>query len=222
MTQLVILRSLKVSTNHNDWWYQTAKRSRLPQQVVGLTHWELHTLDIIITCKSSTLLIGSLAVHFSIDLHTPPLIRKEAALRKYKSISCPDMNIYTTLSSHLNNVDQLLNDLIEACNTVNETPIDKRPHLGTTILTLRTNAPWHPDEIRQVKHPHRIAERTWREAKFTIHHNIFKHEYAILNELFIKSKNLYHSIQIVECGIYQTHLRNSTTIGQVKRWNPYF
>lgn len=79
------------------------------QHVVGATHKKGHTLDVVITMESSSILLATpsvldpclcdskgkpsgdhLAVHFSINLKKPAHIRKEITFRKLRDISIPD------------------------------------------------------------------------------------------------------------------------------------
>ena len=52
--------------------------------------------------------------------------------------------------------------------------IEKHAPQQRKILTLRPNAPWHNEELRESKHKRRKAERLWRGTQLNVHYQLYR------------------------------------------------
>jgi len=78
--------------------------------------------------------------------------------------------------------------------------INKHVSLQRKTITLRPNAPWYTEELREGKHNRRKAEQLWRKPKLKIHHQLFKEKCREVGNLLMRSKRTYYSDKIAECG----------------------
>lgn len=191
----------------------------LVQHVQGATHVGGHTLDVVITREDSSVIQDvpsildpclcdiqgnisndHLAVHTKLNCTKPDPTRKLVNFRKHQAISVSDFITDIEDSPSLQRTDGSVEDLVEAYNSSIKALIDKHAPLQTKTITLRPNAPWYTDELRDAKHKRRKAERLWRRTKLTVHHQLFKEQCRLVSVLLIKSKKEYYSRKITDCG----------------------
>ena len=78
--------------------------------------------------------------------------------------------------------------------------LDKHAPVVHRRLKVRTNAPWHSDEIREAKRRRRQAERKWRKTKLEVDRQIYRESSRAVNNLLTSAKENYYSNSITECG----------------------
>ncbi len=65
-------------------------------------------------------------------------------------------------------------------------------------ITIREEAEWYTDEIRQAKQMRRRAERVWRKTGLTVHRQIFMERKQTVNNLLWSSKVNHYKCLIAE------------------------
>jgi hypothetical protein len=126
--------------------------------------------------------------------------RKKITFRKLRAISGPDCIKDIDSTPSLTCTSGSVDDLISAYDSSIRRLIDKHAPLQVKTITLRPNAPWYTENIREAKHKRGKAERLWRRTKLTLHQQIFKEECRNVIALLIKAKKEHYSNKIVECG----------------------
>ena len=201
----------------------------LTQHVRHPTHKKGHILDIVITRDSETLLTQTptvfdpalcnqhghisgdhFAIQFGINLNKPARTRKEVSFRRIRNISVQDFANDIKECPALNNTSMPLEELVDAYNTNLKALMDKHAPLCTKVITLRPNAPWYSDELREAKHEKRRCERTWRRTGLTVHQQLYKDQCRHVNKLLHVTKQDYFIEQIMECGRDQKKLYSLT------------
>ena len=144
----------------------------LIQHIVGATHWDGHTLDLIITRVSDDGLVSNsrvgdcisdhFAVHCDLQFKKPLLERKEITCRKTCSIDFTDFR-YNLSNSHLvlDPADDL-EALVRQYNVTLKSMLDTHAPLKTRTVTVRPYSPWFTEEIAIDKRKRRALKRRWR------------------------------------------------------------
>ncbi|KAK3107491.1 hypothetical protein FSP39_015750 [Pinctada imbricata] len=187
------------------------------QYVQGPTHVRGHTLDVLISRESGSLVSCTpsiedphlfdskgnpsgdhFAVHCQLNLTKPQRIRKTVSFRRYNKIAMTDLeqDLRTTLHPVSGSVDEQLNIFESDIRDV----IDKHAPLVTKEVVLRPNSPWYTDELRALKRERRKAERRWRRTKLTIHHEMFLDICEQSNKVLLESKTCYFREKIEAFG----------------------
>jgi len=86
----------------------------------------------------------------------------------------PDFIEDIKLSATLLCTSGAVDDLVEAYNLGVKFLINKHGPLQRKIITLRPNAPWYTEELREGKHNRQKAERLWCKTKLEILHQLSK------------------------------------------------
>jgi exonuclease III len=197
----------------------------LKQHVTGATHIHGHTLDVVITREISSIIQGNVLIvdpclfdnkgnqcgdHLGIEVtlaHSKPQNRRKViTFRRLCDVSLPDFIKDIQSSATLSCTCGTTDSLVEAYNFGLKTLLDKHAPLQKRIVTLRPNALWYTEELREAKHKRRKAERLWRRTKLTIHHQLYKDKCSEVGKLLVKSKSTYYSNKISECGRNQKQL----------------
>ena len=103
-----------------------------------------------------------LAVCFRINLTNPDSVRQPVTFRKRRDICIPEF--IKDLTPILNDTDRPLNELVHAYTTEIEAVVDQHAPVERKSITLRPNAQWYSDELRQAKHARRRAEKVWQST----------------------------------------------------------
>ncbi|KAK3087899.1 hypothetical protein FSP39_012275 [Pinctada imbricata] len=96
--------------------------------------------------------------------------------------------------------------------------LDKHAPLQSKVVTIRPNTQWYSDELREIKHERRKAERIWRRTKLNVHEQIYKEICYKRNELLARSKVEFYSSKIKESesDAKQIYKLANTLIGSTK------
>ena len=180
------------------------KDTGLEQQVHEPMHILGHTLDLIITRKSDTL-VSNIKVdmlisdHFTIlfDTHMqkPPPERKRLIFRKIKSIDVLSFrndvkDILTSLEPSTNS-----DGLIQLYNTSLQSVLDKHAPLKQCMVTVWHHTPYYTDNIRDAKAECRLAEKQWRNNKTQDNRNLYKsHRNNVSAMLKTAKTDFYHQL----------------------------
>ena len=180
------------------------------QHVSGPTHTKGHTLDLVITRDSDTLVSNvktdsSLpsdhsAIKCELAISRPPATRKEIRFRKVRTV-----NIESFKEDIRNSplVTDLVTDEVEALSSqfdsVLRKLLDKHAPEITRCVTLRPHAPWYDDAIRDQKRERRRCERRYLKSGLEVHKQIYKTECKKYLELIDNAKSKHHESQIQNC-----------------------
>lgn len=155
----------------------------LEQHVVTPTHVHGHTLDLIITRTSDSLVNGTphsdrfLSDHCSVicnlSVAKPPLTTKKRCYRKLGNIDLDQFKKDILNSDLILNTPNNLDNLVTCYNSTLTSLLDEHAPVCTKISTLRPRAPWFTEEIRKAKRQRRKAERRWRKTKSRVDREIF-------------------------------------------------
>jgi hypothetical protein len=197
----------------------------LIQHVTGATHTGGHTLDVVITRDVSCIIHGMpsivdpclydtkgnrsgdhLGIYVTLDYTKPLHIKKEITFRRHCAISLPEFMKDIETSTTLQCTSGTTDDLVDAYNSGIKVLIEKHAPLQRKIITLRPNAPWYTEELRESKHKRRKAERLWRRTQLNIHHQLYRDQCHYVGKLLTVSKKTYFSNKIAECGCSQKDL----------------
>jgi hypothetical protein len=170
----------------------------MEQHVRGPTHVAGHTLDVLITRDTDTI-VSTIEVndpglsdsdgkisrdHFAVIFHIraekPAPIRKTVTYRKLRSID---------IESFRNDIKSLNNSLASL--------VDKHTPLLTKQVTLR---PWYNEELHEAKHLKRKLERKWRKTNLTVDHEIYRNQCASVNKFLKQTRVKFYSEKIESCG----------------------
>lgn len=150
------------------------------------------------------------AIIFSINLAKPVRPRKQVSFRKLNDICVQDFAKDIMDCPSLNDTSLPLEELVDAYNDSLRALLDKHAPLCTKKITLRPNAPWFSDELRDAKHEKRRWERKWRQSKLIVHQQLFKNQCKVYNKLLQNTRHQYFVSKIEECGSNQKELYKLT------------
>ena len=142
----------------------------VPTQIHG------HTLDLIITRKTDTIIFDSpTSDNFLSDhaivlcnhcMNKSKLTVKNISYRKLESMDLDAFKADLCVSDLLLQSPLQLNNLVESYNTTLVSLLDKYAPTPTRSIVTRHRVPWFTDEIRSAKRRlRRCAERKWRQSR---------------------------------------------------------
>jgi hypothetical protein len=103
-------------------------------------------------------------ITFNIKMGKPPAIRKQVQYRKLQE---------SDICEAFNSVQgDSVSDLVNKYNNNLSGLLDKHAPLQTKMITLRPNAPWYTNEIREAKREKRKCERKWRQTKEEVQNQV--------------------------------------------------
>lgn len=195
------------------------------QHVHGPTHKGGHTLDLVLTRDTDTVLDqlpvvtdpclfnnhgetsgDHLAVIFHVKMRKPRAPKKQVSYRKLKDINVSDFVSDIQLCPPLSTIDGSLEELVCAYNENLSAIVDKHAPLCTKVITMRPNAPWFTDEVREAKHERRRRERLWRRTKLCVHREWYREQCRTVAKLVLATKHSYYTDQVSQCGRDQKKL----------------
>ncbi|XP_072030574.1 uncharacterized protein [Amphiura filiformis] len=180
--------------------------ANLHQHIQGPTHKGGHTLDLLITRKhpvcATKLLPGQPSDHVALfavlDFPRPSTSRKSVTYRKLSDI----------------NIDQFKNDirssplalatasntsaLAEQFNLVLRELLDNHAPEKTKNVTLRPNAPWYSEEVREAKRVKRRLERKMIKSNLEIDKQLYEEQCKTYKDLIEQSKCRHYQTEISE------------------------
>lgn len=197
---------------------QVLESCGLKQHVLAPTHQKGHTLDVLITKYASTVITDitisdpglcdsegnpsgdHMAVTFNTTLTKPSLSRKSVSYRKLRKIDINAFRSDIKSSPKLNNIDGTAEHLLE-CYTGGITElVDRHAPLCHKTITLRPNAPWYDDKLRDAKQKRRRLERKWQKHRIEVHHQIYREQCRAVSKLLVETRRRYYQNKIAESG----------------------
>ena len=144
----------------------------LCQHVTHPTHELGHTIDLIITRQSDSIICGSpvtdhlfsdhLSVLTTLRATKPKIILKERVYRKIKSIDLDSFCSDLAASKVCQDTPGELDELVDCYNRTLTSVLDKHAPFQRKIIPQRRRIPWYNDQILAAKRMRRKAEKKWR------------------------------------------------------------
>jgi hypothetical protein len=185
----------------------------MTQHVNEPTHQQGHTLDVVISRDSDKLIrqvqvlnqeiSDHSAVCFNLCTEKPPNLMKNVKYRKLRSINTETFKFdlaNSSLQNHEKNMTETIDELVNKYNTTLLKVVDDHAPVQHKTITLRPNAPWYTEELREAKHERRRRERLWRKSRLEIDHQFYKEQCNIVKSMLKKAKCQYYSSKIMECA----------------------
>ena len=192
--EVIILGDFNFHVNKHDdkdakEFIEILENFNLIQHIVGPTHREGNTLDLLITRKKSLVnhyeIVDSISDHsnilVNIDLNKPKKLKK---IIKYRKIGTIDTNSFkrdiTNKISVNNPTDNI--GLIKKYNSLSEV-LDNHAPLIEKEITIRDPTPWKTEDIKEEKQKKRKLERRWRKTKTQIDRDLYTAQRNKYNQL---------------------------------------
>ena len=169
--------------HHTVEFIQSLESHGLQQHIQVPTHHHGHTLDVLISRDTSTLLTdievkdinlcnddGDLIRdHYSIECtfqqSTQLQNREIVSYRNVKQIDIDQFCKDVSESPTLNNIRGTVNELVDRYNLGMRALLDKHAPIIQRVLTVRRHAPWYTESLHDAKRRRRRLERLWRHSK---------------------------------------------------------
>ena len=180
----------------------------LEQHVNSPTHTKGHTLDLIITRTSETVVApiqthaavmsDHLPMTFDLRIQKPPPLKVEITSRKLKSTNANSFTEDIRQSALVKNPAPGLEDLVDQYHSVLSNILDAHAPLITRHVQVRQRPPWFNDTILEVKRDRRRAERKWLAEKTQGNMYALQFARARVNTLCESAKKSYYRAKITE------------------------
>ena len=182
----------------------------LTQHVHFSTQVHGHTLDLIVTRKSDTLVSGSpypgcffsdhMTVLCNLNLLRPSYSIKRESYRKLKSINIDLFKDDLCSSDLCQRPPSGLDSLVSCYNTTLKALLDKHAPIRSRRMVVRPCVPWFTDEISVAKRKQRKAERRWRKTKLMADWNVFKSIKNSTTFLMNNARKEFYTNTVNECS----------------------
>ena len=177
----------------------------LRQHVNQPTHELGHTIDLIITRQSDSIISGSpvtdhlfsdhLSVLTTLRATKPKIIWKEQVYRKIKSIDLDSFCSDLATSEVCQDTPRELNELVDCYNRSLTSILEKHAPLKRKIIPQRRRIPWYNDQILNAKRLRRKAEKKWRLSNSTLDLTAYKSARNFATNLIKKARfDFYHNL----------------------------
>ena len=179
----------------------------LIQHVADITYRSGHTLDLTLSRSHDSLVLPTRSIdygfpdHFPVlahlSLRKPPLPTREVTYRKLKTITKEVLleAISTSALCTASVSTMSLHVLTTLYDTELRKIVDALTPTKTRIITVRTEAEWYNESIREVKQTRRQSERLWRKTGLVVDREVYMETRDMVNALIDQEKrNHYQSI----------------------------
>ena len=183
--------------------------SGLQQHVDRATHKKGHLLDLVITRKQSTLVsnvsvIDGLpsdhaAVSCNLTLDRPPAMKRKMRYRKLRQIDIEKFKQDIESSTLYTNPAHDPEGLALQYDTVLSQLLDLHAPQKEKCITIRPNAPWYTDELREEKQKKRRLERKFRKTNLEIDKQLFLQQCQLYKNKLDDAKRDHHRSKFSEC-----------------------
>lgn len=183
----------------------------LEQHVDKPTHISGHTLDLIITRCSDSLLTATpmadylfsdhITVLCDLTLGKPSSKIEQVSYRKLKAIDIEDLKQELAISELCHNSPDSLNDLVKCYNNTLTQALERHAPLRSKVIRSRPLVPWFNEDIKNARREKRKAERKWRRSG--------NHE-DMLSYKRIKNKT-NRLMNDARCAYYQDFINDNST-----------
>ncbi len=181
----------------------------LSQFVVGPTHRDGHTLDVVISRNSDNLIkdtttLDMISDHMliacSLQVKKPkqPMITIKS--RKFRSLDSAAFKEDIKASALTTVPATNVCDAVEQYNTVLSNLMDQHAPVITKSVVPRVRQPWFSDTLHNLKRDRRRAERRWITTRDSADLKNFKETRNEYNVALYNAKCTYYNNQIIECG----------------------
>ena len=156
----------------------------LVQHVVGPTHRNGHTLDVIITRETedfvqevtdrTPLISDHSSVLSKLDIVPPVSVSQEITYRKIADIDLGKWK--AAVQSTFSTLPDVLScdELLSLYNTKLKNLLDIHAPVVRKTLTIKTFSPWISDDIHREICRRRTFERLWRRTGLSVHRQMYK------------------------------------------------
>ena len=185
------------------------------QHVVGATHKDGHTIDLVMSRSSDNIIasvsVSSLvtdhhAIQCSLRMSKPPLPTKTVTSRIYKQLDHHALMSDIQDSELLCNPSPDLDTLCTQYNSALKSALDRHAPEKTRTVTVRSHTEWMNDSILAEKRRRRQYERLWVASKLEVHHQMYKQQRDFVNSLIRQAKVKHYESKVLECGTNQKKL----------------
>ena len=156
----------------------------LKQLVTGPTHQRGHTLDLIITRETDSVVHGvpSIGRFFSghavvtcwLNSIKPPVPMKTVTYRKLQAVDIGELRRDLINSRLADRTPVDLDELVHAYDDTLASFTERHAPLRTRTFTNRPRMPWYNDDIKAAIRERRRAERKWKRSGVHEHFVAFK------------------------------------------------
>lgn len=189
----------------------------LTQHISSPTHYCGHTLDVLITRDTDTLVCDAIvsdialcnddgklvkdhyAIMFSLPIHEPVTNTKVITFRNKSRINIASFRSDIASSTTLNNTTGTIDELTDRYITGLSSLYDAHAPLITRTITIRTYSPWYTPELRDAKRKCRKLERTWRRnTSDESTHVEYRQQCARRTKQLEETKTVFYSTKVKE------------------------
>ena len=210
---LIVLGDFNVHWNENTAEAKllsaVIQQFNLQQMVDCETHKSGHTIDLIITSRSETLLKSvypsefvsdHCVIHCILNLQKPKFTKRQVSYRKLKSIDLSEFQHDLIASPLITNPATSLDSLADQYNRVLGQLLNNHATLKKHAITDRPAVPWYNESLTKEKRRRRQLERKWRNTKNQIDHDNFKAQRDLVKFMFHQAKSDYYHKKIQGCA----------------------
>ena len=143
------------------------------QHVHEATHSKGHTLDLVITSEAdnfvsnlsvlNTFPSDHSAICFDVDLSRPLSSKRKVSFRKLKDIDFASFKEDIANLSVITDPSENVDTIVRQYNTDLGNLLDKHAPVTTRKITLRPNAPWYDESLRNLKREKKILRAKMEE-----------------------------------------------------------
>ncbi|PIK45462.1 putative RNA-directed DNA polymerase from mobile element jockey-like [Apostichopus japonicus] len=139
------------------------------------------------------------AISCQIGISQPAAIRVTKTTRNLRDLAIPDFINDIGKSALANHLDRDLDTLALQYDNVLTSLLNHHAPRTTRSTTLRTNAPWYTDDLRQAKRVKRRCERKWLASGLEVHRQIFHEQCKTYRQMLTDAKRAHHQRCIADC-----------------------
>ena len=180
----------------------------LTQHVCEPTQKSGHLLDLVIT-RSNEVTVDAVtvrqpfisdhsAVHMKISFQKPARDKHKITYRKLKSIDKAEFQEDIIKSVLYASPETSLDALVDQYDNVLQNLLENHAPLKQCTVTIRPDAKWYNDDIREAKKKRRQAERKWRSTHLEIHKQLYAEQCDIVIDMIKQAKRQYYNSAIKE------------------------
>ena len=187
----------------------------LEQHVHSPTHTKGHTLDLIITRTSETVVApiqthaavmsDHLPLTFDLRIQKPPLLKVEITSRKLKNINANSFTEDIRQSALVKNSAPGLDDLVDQYYSVFSNILNAHASLITRQVQVRQCPPWFNDTILEAKRDRRRAERKCLAEKTQDNMDALQFVRARVNTLCIQQRKVTTGPRLLKTRVIRRH-----------------
>ena len=172
------------------------------QHVTFPTHVHGHTLDLLISRSTETIVSNVSSVYLDISDHDhivvcdlqlqrPPPLRKHVSSRHFKGMDLKALKEDLSDSAVMGSFFESAEDALAIYTNTFTELLDKHAPSMEKMITIRPNTEWYSDEIREEKQRRRQLERQWQKSGLEVHRQMYcKQRLHVNTSLTLPSRNI--------------------------------